>query len=193
MRKVLVSEFITLDGVVEDPGGAEKTPHGGWTWPYWNDEIGQLKQDELFAGDALLLGRVTYQGFAAAWPSATDEYGFADRMNSLPKYVATTTLDTLDWNNSTALTGDVAEAVAALKQQPGGDILVFGSGGLIQTLMRHNLVDEYCLLVYPVVIGGGKRLFADGIPSKLKLVESRPFSSGVVMLRYQMEPASEGK
>ena len=185
MRKVVVAEFLTLDGVMEDPGGAEKFAHGGWSRGYWDDEIGKFKYDELFASDAHLLGRVTYQGFAAAWPSQADEAGFADRMNNLPHYVVSTTLQKAEWNNSTIIKNNVAEEIAKLKQQPGMDILVAGSATLIQTLIKNNLVDEYHLLVYPVVLGSGKRLFQDGTLTKLKLVASKPFPSGVVALTYQ--------
>jgi dihydrofolate reductase len=191
MRKVVVTEFVSLDGVMEDPGGAEGFEHGGWTIPYWGDDIGTFKQDELFASDALLLGRVTYEGFAAAWPSQTDEVGFADRMNGLPKYVVSTTLDKAEWNNSTIIKGDVAEEVARLKQQPGQDILVAGSAALARTLQQHGLVDEYRLLVYPVVLGSGKRLFGDaGAMTKLTLVEAKPFDSGVVALTYRLAEAA---
>lgn len=185
MGKVVVSEFVSLDGVIEDPGGAEKFEHGGWTIPYWSDEIGAFKLHELMTSDALLLGRVTYEGFAAAWPGQADEAGFADRMNNLPKYVVSTTLDKADWNNSTIISGNVAEEVANLKEQPGQDILINGSGKLIQSLMPDNLIDEYRLLVYPIVLGSGKRLFQGGIDTTLKLVESRAFDSGVILLRYQ--------
>ncbi len=185
MRKVIVSEFVSLDGVMEDPGGAEKFNHGGWTMPYGNQEIGKFKFDELFASGALLLGRVTYQGFAAAWPSMKDEAGFADRMNSLPKYVVSTTLKKVEWNNSWLIKENVAEKVSKLKQQPGQDILIAGSGELVHTLMQHDLIDEYRLLVYPVVLGSGKRLFKDGSNATLKLVETKTFSSGVVALSYQ--------
>ncbi len=183
MRKVIVTEYMTLDGVIEEPE---------WTAPYWNDEIAAFKQSELFACDALLLGRVTYQGFAAAWPTRTDDGdGFTDRMNRLPKYVASTTLTATEWN-ATRIEGDMAEAVAALKQQPGQNILVYGSGDLVQTLMRHDLVDEYSLLFYPVVLGGGKRLFreADAIAT-LKLVDTKTFSTGVVALTYQPARAAD--
>ncbi len=185
MRKVVVSEFVSLDGVMEDPGGAEKFEHGGWTRPYWSDEIGKFKFDELFASDALLLGRVTYQGFAAAWPSVKDEAGFADRMNGLPKLVASTSLDKVEWNNSSLIKADVADEVARLKQQPGQDILVAGSATLVQALMQHGLVDDFRLLVYPVVLGSGKRLFQDGRRADLKLVEARPVGAGVVALTYR--------
>lgn len=185
MGKVVVSEFVSLDGVIEDPGGAEKFEHGGWTIPYWSDDIGAFTFDELMTSDGLLLGRVTYEGFAAAWPGQADEAGFADRMNNLPKYVVSTTLDKADWNNSTIISGNVAEEVANLKEQGGQDILINGSGKLIQSLMPDNLIDEYRLLVYPIVLGSGKRLFQGGIDTTLKLVESRVFDSGVILLRYQ--------
>ena len=188
MRKLVVSEFVTLDGVMEDPGGAEKFRHGGWSMAFWSDEAGKFKLDELFASDALLLGRVTYQGFAAAWPSMKDEAGFADRMNSLPKFVVSTTLNEVTWNNSRLIKANVAEEVARLKQQPGQNILVGGSNTLVHTLREHNLIDEYRLLIYPVVLGSGKRLFGEGSKTNLKLVESKAFSSGVVALIYQVDP-----
>ena len=177
MRNIIVTEFITLDGVTEAP---EK-----WSFPFWNDEISKFKHDELFASDALLLGRVTYQGFAAAWPSRTDKQGYADRINSLPKYVVSTTLEKPEWNNSTLIKANVAEEIAKLKQQPGQDIVIHGSNTLVRALMPHNLIDEYRLLVYPIVLGSGKRLFQDGSNATLKLVETKPFSSGVVALTYQ--------
>jgi len=177
MRKVIVSEFLTLDGVMEAPNE--------WSFPFWTDEIGKFKLDELFASDALLLGRVTYQGFAAAWPSRTDEAGFADRMNSLPKFAVSTTLEKAEWNNSRLIKNHIAEEVSRLKQQPGQDILVAGSADLVHTLMQHDLIDGYQLLVYPVVRGSGKRLFQDGSNTTLKLVETKTFGSGVVLLRYQ--------
>lgn len=185
MRKIIASEFVSLDGVVEDPGGAEKSKHGGWTWGYWNDEIGKFKLDEILATGAMLLGRVTYQGFAAAWPSMKDEQGFADRMNNLPKHVVSKTLERFDWNNSTQIKGNLTEEASKLKQQPGKDILIFGSGELVRELMQHDLIDEYRLLVYPVVLGSGKRLFGGEVNKAFKLVEAKPFSSGVVLLRYQ--------
>ncbi len=186
MRKVVVSEYVTLDGVMEDPGGAEGFEHGGWSFQFWNEEAAKFKFDELFTSDALLLGRVTYQGFAKAWPSMTDEAGFADRMNSLPKFVVSTTLEEVAWNNSRLIKGNIAEEVYKLKQQPGQDILIAGSGELVHTLMQHDLIDEYRLMVYPVVLGSGKRLFRDGSDTTvLRLVETKTFSSGVVVLSYQ--------
>ena len=184
MRKLVVSEFVSLDGVMEDPGGAEKFERGGWTMQYWNEEIGKFKLDELFASDALLLGRVTYQGFAAAWPSRTDPQGFAERMNNLPKYVVSTTLKKVGWKNSRLIKGSVVEEVSKVKQQPGQNILVAGSAQLVHTLMEHDLIDEYRLLVYPLFLGSGKRLFRDGTNTALKLVTTEAFGS-VVGLVYQ--------
>src|SRR5215475_5852180 len=186
MRRVVATEYVTVDGVMEDPGGLGRFPQANWLFPRMNEETRQFKHDELFASDALLLGRATYEEFAAAWPSITDATGFADRMNSLPKYVASRTLDMLAWQNSMLLTGDVAVAVATLKQQPGQDILLSGSAQLLHTLMRRDLIDEFRLLVHPVVAGSGKRLFSEGSATMaLRLVEVVPFSSGVVALTYQ--------
>jgi len=175
MRKVVVAEFLSLDGVMEEPA---------WSMPYWNDEIARFKTDESFASDAHLLGRITYQGFAKVWPTRTGEEG-ADRMNDLPKYVVSTTLEKAEWNNSHVIKANVAEAVNLLNRQPGQDILVAGSATLVQTLIKENLVDEYHLLVYPVVVGKGKRLFQDGTTTVLQLVDSKTFSSGVMALIYQ--------
>ncbi len=175
MRKVVVTEFISLDGVMEQPA---------WTFPYWNDEIAKFKGEESSASDALLLGRVTYEGFAAAWPESQDEG--ADYFNSVRKYVVSRTLEEpLEWNNSTLIKDDIAQEITTLKQQDGKDIAVHGSATLVQTLMRHELVDRYRLLVYPVVVGKGKRLFEEGIPTTLKLLGSQSFSSGVVALVYE--------
>ena len=177
MRKLVVSEFVTLDGVAEEPGK--------WSFPFWSEEISKFKFDELFSSDALLLGRVTYQGFATAWPSMTDDAGYAKRMNSFPKHVVSKTLEKLDWNNSHLIKGDVEREVSKLKQQPGQDLLVFGSGQLVTALMQHDMIDEYRLLVYPIILGSGKRLFSDVNKATLKLVETKTFGSGVVLLRYQ--------
>ena len=177
MRKIIVTEFLTLDSVMEEPQN--------WSFPYWTDEIGKFKHDELFASDGQLLGRVTYEGFAAAWPGRTDKEGFADRINSLPKYVVSTTLKEAAWNNSKIIKKNAAEEIQKLKEQPGQDILVHGSATLVHTLMQHDLIDEYRLLVFPLVLGTGKRHFKDGVSAKLKLIESKIYSSGVVLLRYQ--------
>ena len=146
-----MSEFVTLDGVAEEPGK--------WSFPFWNEEIGKFKFNEPFSSDALLLGRVTYQGFAAAWPSMTDEAGYAKRMNGFPKHVVSRTLEKLDWNNSHLVKGNIEKEVSKLKQQQGRDLLIFGSGQLVNALMQRDLIDEYRLLVYPIVLGSGKRLF----------------------------------
>lgn len=185
MRRIVVSEFVSLDGVMEDPGGAEKSEFGGWTIPYWDDELGQFKASELFASDALLLGRVTYEGFAAAWPSMSDEQGFADHMNSVAKYVVSSTLDTAEWKNSTLLKGDLVDEVTDLRQQPGQDILVAGSATLVQTLMRHGLVDDLRLAIYPVVLGSGKRLFGEGGHTNLDLASHQATSRGVTLVTYR--------
>ena len=189
MRKIVVSEFVTLDGVMEDPGGAEGFKYGGWTFQFGSPEQEQWKFSELFQADALLLGRRTYQGFAAAWPTMPGTGAYGERINSLPKYVASTTLSELTWN-ATLIKGDLANELSRLKQEDGQDILVFGSGQLVDTLNAQDLVDEYRLMVFPVVLGSGKRLFAEGSEKKtLKLVESKLFPSGVVVLTYQ--PARE--
>ncbi len=174
MRNIVVTEFVSLDGVMEDPA---------WTFPYWNDEIAKFKGEESSAGDALLLGRVTYQGFAAAWPESKDVG--APYFNSVRKYVVSTTLDKVEWNNSTLIKGNIVAEITKLKQQDGKDITVHGSATLVQTLMQHDLVDRYRLLVYPVVLGKGKRLFQEGTTATLKLVETQSLSSGVAALIYQ--------
>lgn len=188
MRKVVVSEFVSVDGVMEDPGGSEGFAHGGWSFHYISDETAKYKYDELFAADALLLGRVTYQGFAEAWPSMTGDE-FSDRMNSIAKFVVSTTLDELEWSNSTLIKENVAEEVSKLKAQTGQDILVAGSAQLVDTLRQLDLVDEYRLMVHPVVLGSGKRLFRDGSDTTgLQLADAKTFGSGVVVLTY--EPAA---
>ena len=177
MRRIIVSEFVTLDGIMEAP---EK-----WSFPFQNEETAKFKHEELFASDALLLGEVTYQIFAKSWPSRTGD--FAARMNNIPKYVASTTLNQLAWNNSFHIKDakHVVEEIRKLKQQSGQDILVTGSGVLVKTLMQHNLVDEYRLLIHPIVLGSGKRLFTDESQAALKLVQAQPFSTGMILLHYQ--------
>lgn len=177
MGKVVVTEYVSLDGVMDEPGK--------WSFPFWSDEIAKFKSDELSASDAQLLGRVTYQGFAAAWPTMTDTGEFGERMNGMPKYVVSTTLETADWNNSTIIRGNVADEVARLKERYDGDILVAGSGELVKTLREHDLVDEYRLMVHPILLGSGKRFFADGGEKTLNLVDSKTTSKGVVILTYQ--------
>ncbi|GAA4006822.1 dihydrofolate reductase family protein [Deinococcus rubellus] len=178
MRKVIVTEFLTLDGVYEE---ATQWRDG------YSPNAGTFKRDELFDSGALLLGRVTYEGFAQYWPAATDTGEFGERMNGLPKFVATTTLTSLEWN-ATALVGDVVTAVKALKRQEGQNLLVYGSGTFVQTLLQHGLVDELRLMIYPIVLGSGKRLFSGGDKLPLNLTASKELGSGVMLLTY--EPAT---
>jgi dihydrofolate reductase len=194
VRKVIVSEFVTLDCVMEDPGGAEGFEHGGWSFQFdRGDEGDKFKFDELAAADALLLGRVTYEAFAGAWPQMEEQTGeYGVWMNGYPKHVASTTLqEPLEWNNSTLIKGDVAEEVSRLKEQPGKDILIFGSAQLVHTLMEHDLIDEYRIMVFPIVVGSGKRLFGDvGQTKALRLVDTQPVGpDGVLILTY--EPAGQ--
>jgi len=185
MRRIVLTEFVSLDGVMEDPGGAEGTPFGGWTFKFPDPEGMKYKLDEIYAHEAMLLGRVTYEGFAEAWPDRTDDVGFADRMNEMPKYVVSTTLREPTWKNSTAISGNVAEEIARLKAAPGNDLLVVGSRTLAQFLMDADLVDEYRLMVFPIVLGGGARLFgpAPAVPI-LHLTAVQPLASGTVILTY---------
>ena len=184
MRKLIASFFISLDGVVQGPGPEDDFELAGWTMPYWDDDIAAFVQAGMQAADTLLLGRVTYQGFASAFASSTGPD--AQLMNNYRKYVVSTTLDRADWTNSRLITGNVMEEVARLKQQPGRDIGMSGSGTLVQSLLRHKLIDELNLLIYPVVLGRGKRLFEDGINVNLKLTQSKASSSGVLLTTYQV-------
>jgi dihydrofolate reductase len=185
MGKIIVTEFVSLDGVMEDPGGAEGFKYGGWTFEIPRGEEGdKFKLDETMESDALLLGRITYEGFAAAWPSRDDE--FADKFNNMPKYVVSSTLGEPEWNNSTVLKGDVVEAVRKLKQEQEGNIQVPGSRQLVQTLLENDLVDELRLMVFPVVLGSGRRLFGETSDKKrLQLVDSRTVGDGVAILIYR--------
>lgn len=181
MRRAVVSEFMSLDGVMEAPNE--------WHFAFWHDEMGTYKFDELMASDALLLGRVTYEGFAAAWPTMEGTGEFGERMNGLPKYVVSTTLESGDWNNTTVIRDDVASAVRRLKEEPGQNNLVGGSAGLVRSLMADDLIDEYRLMVHPVVVGKGKRLFADeGTLKTMRLVETRTFPTGVIVQTYHRAP-----
>jgi dihydrofolate reductase len=185
--RIVVTEFMSLDGVVEAPGGGEGFRHGGWSLEINRGEEGEkFKLDETLSSKALLLGRVTYEGFAKAWPSRTDDVGFADKFNSMPKYVVSSTLEKPEWNNSTVLKGDVVEEVSRLKQEQDGDIVVHGSPQLVQTLLDRDLVDELRLMVFPVVLGSGKRLFAETSDKKpLRLTDSKVVGDGVAILTYQ--------
>jgi dihydrofolate reductase len=176
MRKLKLAMYVSLDGVVENPA---------WTGPFWNDELSKLQADYLFASDALVLGRVTYEGFAASWPGMEESTGeFGKKMNSMPKYVASKTLDEADWN-ATIIKGDLAAEVAKLKQEPGADLLIYGSGDLVDELTRHRLIDEYRLMIYPVVVGSGKRLFNDLPATALSLVDTTTTDTGVAVLTYE--------
>jgi dihydrofolate reductase len=194
MRKLIVSTFLTLDGVMQAPGGPEEDTgggftHGGWSVNYWDDQMGQVMGEAMSRPLDLVLGRKTYEIFAAHWPHATDDPG-AKRLNDATKYVASRTLRSLDWSNSVLIEGDVGEGIAALKQQEGPELQVHGSANLIQTLLRNELIDEYRLWTFPVVVGPGKRLFSDGtIPAGLKLVDSKVSTTGVVIATYV--PAGE--
>jgi dihydrofolate reductase len=185
MGKIVVSEFVSLDGVIEDPGGAEDFKYGGWSFEIdRGDEGNQFKLDETLAAEALLLGRVTFEGFADAWPSRSGE--FADKFNEMPKYVVSSTLDEPEWSNSTVLDGDLAEAVATVRQRHDGDVVVHGSAQLVQALIERDLVDEVRLMVFPVVLGSGKRLFGETSDKKtLRLVDSKTVGDGVAILVYQ--------
>ena len=190
MGKLVVTEFISLDGIIEDPGGSEGSEHGGWSFRHPAPDGEQFKGDELRDSDVQLLGRVTYEGFAAAWPAmeeATGDYG--KKMNAMPKVVVSTTLTEPTWNNTTIISGNMADEVARLKAQYDGDILVQGSATLVQTLAKHGLVDEYRLMVHPVVLGTGKRLFSGSAAgTDLQLVDSRKVGPDVLLLVYR--PAS---
>lgn len=186
MGRVVVSEFITLDGVIEAPGGGEQFEHAGWSFEFDRGEEGnQFKFDELMSSGAQLLGRVTYEGFAKAWPSMTGMGEFGEKMNAMPKYVVSTSLTAEDaeWNNTTVISGDLASEVSQLKERVGGDILVAGSAQLVRALAQHGLIDEYRLMVFPIVLGTGKRLFGDGSPrTTLRLLGSTPLGANGVLL-----------
>ena len=185
MGKIVVTEFVSLDGVMEDPGGAEGYRHGGWTFEFDRGPEGdKFKLDEALGAEALLLGRVTYEGFAAAWPSRDGE--FADKFNTMPKYVVSSTLEKADWTNSTVLEGDLAAGVAALRQKHDGDVVVNGSARLVQALIEHDLVDEFRLMVFPVVLGSGRRLFGETSDKKrFRLTSSTTVGDGVAIQVYE--------
>ena len=190
MRKLRVNTFLTLDGVMQAPGGPEEDTsggfkHGGWSVNYWDDRMGQMMGEFMGRPYDLVLGRKTYEIFAAHWPNVKDDPA-ANSLNNAKKYVASRTLDTVEWQNSTLIKGDVGDQVAALKDQAGPEIQVHGSGNLVQTLMKHDLIDEFQLFVFPILLGSGKRLFADGTaPAGLKLVDSQTSSTGVVIAKYE--------
>jgi len=186
MGRIVVTEFISLDGVIEDPGGAEDYSRGGWAFDFDRGAEGdKFKLDELAEAEAQLLGRVTYEGFAAAWPEREDEAGFAKKMNEMPKYVVSSTLERPEWQNTTVLSGDVAAAVAQVRDEVDGVVLVAGSATLVQALIEHDLVDELRLMLFPVLLGEGKRLFPTGDAKKpLNLAEAKT-AGDVAILRYE--------
>jgi dihydrofolate reductase len=185
MGRIVVTEFVSLDGVMQDPGGDSDFKHAGWTFEIRQGQEGaDFKLDETRKSEALLLGRVTYQGFAKAWPTLDGE--FADKFNSMPKYVISSTLDKADWNNATVLKGDVVKEVTKLKEKQAGDIVVHGSARLVQALLEHDLVDEMRLMVFPVVLGAGKRLFGETTDKKpMRLVDSKTLGDGITLLTFQ--------
>ena len=189
MGRIVVSEFVSLDGVMEDPGGAEGTTNAGWTFRFQQGPEGsRFKLDEVLDAEALLLGRTTYEGFARAWPDMQDPVGFADKMNAMPKYVVSSTLrdEQATWNNSTVVRGDVVEEIRALTRSVEGDLLVAGSALLVQALIEHGLVDELRLMVFPIVLGSGKRLFGDvSAPRTLSLYAVMSVGEGIVILTYR--------
>ena len=193
MRKLVVGTFLTVDGVMQGPGGPEEDreggfEHGGWSFNYWDDAMGERSVQSTLRAGALLLGRKTYEIFASHWPHVSDEDPIAAKLNSVPKYVASRTLDEVTWTNSTLIEGDVAEAVARLKEEPGDEIQVTGSGELVQTLMEHDLVDEYRLMVHPIVLGSGKKLFRDRTTTTpMHLVDAKIITSGLIILTYRPE------
>jgi dihydrofolate reductase len=187
MGKIVVTEFISIDGVIEDPGGSEDFKYGGWSFEFERGPEGnKFKLDETMGSDALLLGRVTYEGFASSWPGREDEAGFADKFNNMPKYVVSSTLDNPEWTNSTVLEGDLAEEISKLKDKHEGDIVVHGSAQLSGWLLENDLVDELHLMVFPVVLGAGKKMFGETSDKKpLKLTDSKIVGDGVAIMVYQ--------
>jgi dihydrofolate reductase len=187
MGRIVVTEFVSLDGVIQAPGGGEDFKHAGWTFQIERGEEGdRFKLDELMEAEAQLLGRVTYEGFAAAWPKMKDEAGFADRMNSMPKYVVSSTLKDPEWENTTVLDGDLAKEVSKVKQDVDGVILVAGSAQLVQGLLENDLVDELRLMVFPVVLGSGKRLFGETSDKKrLRLKDTKTVGDGIAILTHE--------
>jgi dihydrofolate reductase len=185
MRKIVVSEFVSLDMVFEDPGGAEGYKYGGWTMKLNGPDNMQYKHDELKNADTLLLGRKTYDGFSKAWPTVKGTGEFGEWMNSYPKYVVSTTLQKAEWNNSHIISKNVAEEIKKLKEQNGKDILVGGSGQLVRFLLDEGLVDKLCLMVYPVILGEGKKLLEDAQKHGLKLLDIKKYSTGIAVLEYE--------
>lgn len=187
-RKIVVTEYISLDSVIEDPVGMENSGLGNWTGPYIRGPEGdRFKLEELLSADCLIFGRKTYDAFAASWPHMKDDTGLADRMNGLPKYVASSTLTQAAWGPSTIWKGDLVSATTVLKAHGDGEALIYGSASVVHQLASANLIDEYRLMVYPTILGAGKRLYPEGARSKLQLAECKQFGGGIVLLRYTSE------
>jgi dihydrofolate reductase len=187
-KKIVVTEYISLDGVIEDPVGMENSGLGNWTGPYSRGPEGdRFKLEELFAADCLIFGRATYDAFAASWPHMKDDTGLADRMNGLPKYVASSTLTEATWGATTIWKGDIVSAAKGLKAQGHGEALIYGSASVVHQLASASLIDEYRLMVYPTILGAGKRLYPEGARSKLQLAECKQLGDGIVLLRYTPE------
>ncbi len=194
MRKLIVASFVTLDGVMQAPGGPEEDTtggfkYGGWTAGYWDDVLGGVMDEQMAGPFDLLLGRKTYEIFAAYWPyvkSDNPNYQIADKFNSAQKYVASRTLKELEWNNSRLIKGDLVQEIKKLKEQNGPELQIYGSGNLIQTFLKHDLIDEFRLKIFPITLGAGKRLFGDGtIPAGLKLTDSKTSTTGVIVATYE--------
>jgi len=176
--RLVATEYLSVDGVMDEPGK--------WSFPFWNEEASKFKEEELHATDALLLGRLTYEGFAAAWPTMKDTGEFGERMNSMKKYVVSTTLKDPTWTNTTVITGDPVEEIRKLRAQPGKDLLLSGSGTLVRSLIPHDLIDEFRLMVHPIVLGRGKRLFLGDEPERvLQLTGVKQFATGITVLSYE--------
>ena len=185
-RMIIATNYVSLDGVIEDPVGMENSGLGDWTGPFTRGPAGdKFKLDELLESDAMIYGRRTYDGFAAVWPTIDDPQGFAKRINALPKYLASRSVTTPAWNNTTLLGKDLIGDIRKLKAQPGSNILIYGSASIVHALMAHGLIDQFTLMVYPIVLGSGKRLFPVGTSSRMQLEESRQFGDGIVLLKYK--------
>jgi dihydrofolate reductase len=191
-HRIIATDYMSLDGVVQDPVGMENSGLGDWTGPFRRGAEGdRIKHEELMAESGLILGRLTYEGFAAVWPSVNDPSGFADRINALPKYVASHTLQQPEWNNARMIEGEIVQAVEALKQEDGGgDVLIYGSASIVHQLIPHGLVDEFRLMVYPVVLGRGVRLFPEGHRTQLSLTDHVRLGDGIMLLTYAPAPSA---
>ncbi|HEY1605787.1 MAG TPA: dihydrofolate reductase family protein [Allosphingosinicella sp.] len=190
--KIIATDYVSLDGIIEDPVGMEGSGLGNWTGPHKRGPRGdRFKHDELFGADALIFGRVTFEAFGAVWPTVDDAAGYAARMNGLPKFVASRTLTAPVWSNSLVLGGDLVDAISALKRERDGTALIFGSASIVHALARHRLIDGYNLMVYPILLGRGTRLFPDGPAATMTLVENVSFDDGIVLLRYAAAMTNE--